>query len=280
MGSDEDWNDATAALAAAAEGKGLELVMDEGGGAFYGPKIDVQARDAIGRHWQVSTIQVDLQPAPALRPRVCGADNGRHQPVMIHRALFGSVERFFAILLEHYAGALPTWLMPRRWSSCPSATTTTPTPSRWPRRVGSAGVRAASDPADEPLRARIRKWKMEKIPYILVVGDEDVGSATVGVNARGYKGRPDRGVALDAFMAAVLAEIESKGSPGRVAPRPVGVSLEQLWAGWRHDYVAGASAAERTGNDDECVFCRIAASGDPSADNGVVWRTGSSHSPS
>ncbi len=112
IGSDEDWHDATEALRAAASGKGLELVMDEGGGAFYGPKISVQARDAIGRYWQISTIQLDYNLPQRFGLEYVGSDNGRHRPVMIHRALFGSVERFFAILLEHYAGAMPTWLMP------------------------------------------------------------------------------------------------------------------------------------------------------------------------
>ena len=112
VGTEEEWDEATEALRAVAEGRGLELVMDEGGGAFYGPKISVQARDAIGRHWQVSTIQLDFQLPQRFGLEYVGADNARHRPVMIHRALFGSVERFFAILLEHYAGALPTWLMP------------------------------------------------------------------------------------------------------------------------------------------------------------------------
>ncbi len=112
VGTDEEWGEATEALRVVAEGRGLELVMDEGGGAFYGPKISVQARDAIGRYWQVSTIQLDFQEPQRFGLEYVGADNARHRPVMIHRALFGSVERFFAILLEHYAGALPTWLMP------------------------------------------------------------------------------------------------------------------------------------------------------------------------
>jgi threonyl-tRNA synthetase len=212
VGSDEDWHDATEALRAAAVGKGLELVMDEGGGAFYGPKISVQARDAIGRHWQVSTIQLDYNLPQLFGLEFVGADNGRHQPVMIHRALFGSVERFFAILLEHYAGALPTWLMPTQIVVLPVRDDHNAYAETVADSCRRAGLRAAVDLANEPLAARIRRWKMEKTPYILVVGDEDANSSTVGVNARGSD-RPDRGVGVDAFVAAVAAEVESKGSP-------------------------------------------------------------------
>ena len=109
--ADEEWDEATEALRAAAEAMDLDLVLDEGGGAFYGPKISVQARDAIGRTWQMSTIQLDFQMPQRFDLEYVGADNARHRPVMIHRALFGSVERFFAVLLEHYAGAFPTWLV-------------------------------------------------------------------------------------------------------------------------------------------------------------------------
>ncbi|HEY7946744.1 MAG TPA: threonine--tRNA ligase [Acidimicrobiales bacterium] len=212
VGSDEDWNDATEALRVAAQGKGLDLVMDEGGGAFYGPKISVQARDAIGRHWQVSTIQLDYNLPKRFGLEYVGADNGRHEPVMIHRALFGSVERFFAILLEHYAGALPTWLMPTQVVVLPVRDDHNAYAEAVAETCRRHDLRASADPADEPLGARIRKWKLEKVPYILVVGDEDADSSTVGVNARGSE-RPDRGVSTDAFVAALVAEVESKGSP-------------------------------------------------------------------
>jgi threonyl-tRNA synthetase len=212
VGSDEDWVDATETLRTVATGKGLELVMDEGGGAFYGPKISVQARDAIGRHWQVSTIQLDYNLPQRFGLEYVGADNGRHQPVMIHRALFGSVERFFAILLEHYAGALPTWLMPTQVVVLPVRDDHDAYAGSVADACRAAGLRAVVDEADEPLKARIRHWKMEKVPYILVVGDEDATASTVGVNARGSE-RPDRGVGVDAFVAAVADEVESKGSP-------------------------------------------------------------------
>ena len=186
VGTDEEWEEATEALRAAAEAMDLELVMDEGGGAFYGPKISVQARDAIGRTWQMSTIQLDFQMPQRFGMEYVGADNARHRPIMIHRALFGSVERFFAILLEHYAGALPTWLAPEQVRVLPVA-------RRPPglRRLGGrpAGAPSGSgpsvDPADETLGARIRQAKLAKLPYVLVVGDDDVAAersgSTVGV---------------------------------------------------------------------------------------------------
>jgi threonyl-tRNA synthetase len=186
--------------------------MDEGGGAFYGPKISVQARDAIGRYWQVSTIQLDYILPERFGLEFVGADNGRHRPVMIHRALFGSVERFFAILLEHYAGALPTWLMPTQVVVLPVRDDHDAYAETVAAQCREAGIRVSVDPADEPLGARIRRWKLEKIPYILVVGDEDATSATVGVNARGSN-RPDRNVALASFVESVVAEAAGKGSP-------------------------------------------------------------------
>ena len=121
VGTDEEWEEATETLRVAAQGKGLELVMDEGGGAFYGPKISVQARDAIGRTWQMSTIQLDFQMPQRFDIHYVGADNERHRPIMIHRALFGSIERFFAVLVEHYAGAFPAWLAPVQVSVLPVA---------------------------------------------------------------------------------------------------------------------------------------------------------------
>ncbi len=212
VGTDEEWAHATEALRRAGEAMNLELVMDEGGGAFYGPKISVQARDAIGRHWQVSTVQLDFQLPSRFGLEYVGADNSRHRPVMIHRALFGSVERFFAVLLEHYAGALPTWLMPVQVAVLSVRDGHDAYAHHVATGCRNAGIRVEVDLADEPLGARIRRWKLEKVPYVLVVGDEDTPAGTVGVNARSSE-RPDRGVPLDAFIAAVTAEVEAKGSP-------------------------------------------------------------------
>jgi threonyl-tRNA synthetase len=214
VGSDEDWAVATEALRSTATEMGLDLVMDEGGGAFYGPKISVQAQDAIGRTWQMSTVQLDFQLPERFELEYVGADNGRHRPIMIHRALFGSVERFMAVLIEHYAGALPTWLSPEQVRVIP----VTDAHSEYARSVvdvcGAAGLRATLDMTGEKMGALIRRAKMAKLPYVLVVGDDDVKNGTVGVNRRGSTGnRPERGVDLTEFVAEVVEEVVRKGSP-------------------------------------------------------------------
>jgi threonyl-tRNA synthetase len=209
VGSDEDWEEATEALRQAAATKDLELVLDEGGGAFYGPKISVQARDAIGRTWQMSTIQVDFQLPLRFELEYVGADNERHRPVMIHRALFGSIERFFGVLVEHYAGAFPAWLAPEQVRVLPVRSDHHAYAARVTDRLVADGFRASLADADEPLGARIRKAKVEKLPYILVVGDSDVEAGTVGVNARGSD-RPERDVHVDDFAERLAAEVAAK----------------------------------------------------------------------
>jgi threonyl-tRNA synthetase len=207
VGTDEEWEEATEALRAAVEGMDLELVLDEGGGAFYGPKISVQARDAIGRTWQVSTIQLDFQLPQRFDLYYVGADNERHRPVMIHRALFGSIERFFAILVEHYAGAFPTWLAPVQATVLPVADRHQVYADEVAARLAAAGIRVeVVDAHADNLGARIRRAKLEKVPYVLVVGDDDAAAGTVGVNRRGSD-QPERGVAVDAFLAELDAEL-------------------------------------------------------------------------
>ena len=209
MGTDEEWDEATEALRAVASKKDLELVLDEGGGAFYGPKISVQARDAIGRTWQLSTIQVDFQLPQRFEMEYIGADNERHRPIMIHRALFGSIERFFGVLVEHYAGAFPAWLAPEQARVLPVRSDHHAYAARVTDRLVADGFRASLVEADEPLGARIRKAKLEKLPYILVVGDSDVEAGTVGVNARGSD-HPERDVHVDAFADRLAAEVAAK----------------------------------------------------------------------
>ena len=210
IGSDADWDEATDALRAAAQDMGLEPKLDEGGGAFYGPKISVQARDAIGRSWQLSTIQLDFQEPQRFEMHYVGADNERHQPVMIHRALFGAIERFFAILLEHYAGAFPSWLAPVQVSVLPVADRHHPYALRIADRLRADGFRVELlDAHDDTLGARVGRAKREKVPYVLVVGDEDVDRGTVGVNARGTD-RPERGVAVDAFVTRLATEVAER----------------------------------------------------------------------
>jgi threonyl-tRNA synthetase len=207
IGTDEDWQEATETLRQAAGKRDLELVLDEGGGAFYGPKISVQARDAIGRTWQMSTIQLDFNEPVRFGLEYVGADNERHRPVMIHRALFGSVERFFAVLVEHYAGAFPAWLAPVQARVLPVRSDHQGYGTELVDRLVAAGFRADLDEADEPLGARIRKAKLEKLPYVLVVGDDDVEHGTVGVNPRG--GEVERGVRVDEFIGRLRAEVDA-----------------------------------------------------------------------
>jgi threonyl-tRNA synthetase len=208
VGSDAEWAEATETLREAAESFGLELVLDEGGGAFYGPKISVQARDAIGRTWQMSTIQLDFQLPQRFDLEYVGSDNTRHQPVMIHRALFGSVERFFAILVEHYAGAFPAWLSPVQARVLGVRDDHQPYVDQLTARLREAGFRVDSEDASDKLGARIRKAKLEKLPYVLVVGDDDVAAGTVGVNRRGSD-QPERGVSVDDFIARLHLEVDT-----------------------------------------------------------------------
>jgi threonyl-tRNA synthetase len=211
IGRDEEWDEATELLRRAASSKDLELVLDEGGGAFYGPKISVQARDAIGRTWQMSTIQVDFQTPQRFDLSYIGADNERHRPIMIHRALFGSIERFFAILVEHYAGAFPTWLAPVQVVVLPVADRHDAYAFRLVDRLRAEGHRAELvDAARDSLGARVRDAKQQKVPYVLVVGDEDAEAGTVGVNQRGGD-RPERGVRVDDFVDRLAAEVAERG---------------------------------------------------------------------
>jgi threonyl-tRNA synthetase len=208
VGSDTEWDEATQVLRTVGEAKGLELVLDEGGGAFYGPKISVQAKDAIGRTWQLSTIQLDFQEPQRFDLTYVGADNARHRPIMIHRALFGSLERFFAVLLEHYDGALPTWMAPVQVRVLAVADDHEAYADRVAAALEARGCRAEVEPAHESVGARVGRARREKLPYVLVVGAEDVANETVGVNARGQP-RPERGVPLASFVERLAIE----GSP-------------------------------------------------------------------
>jgi len=210
VGSDDEWAEATELLRAAAMDMDLDLVLDEGGGAFYGPKISVQVKDAIGRTWQMSTIQVDFQLPQRFEMHYVGDDNERHRPVMIHRALFGTVERFFGVLLEHYAGAFPAWLAPVQVSLLPVADRHDAYAFRIADRLRAEGFRVEIlDAGAGALGARIRRTKMEKVPFILVVGDADAENGTVGVNRRGSD-QPERGVPVDDFVAHLAGEVAER----------------------------------------------------------------------
>ena len=205
VGDPADWDEAEAKLKQAVEDAGIPYVVAEGEGAFYAPKIDVHVRDAIGRRWQLSTIQVDFQFPPRFDLEYVGADNQRHRPRMIHRALFGSFDRFFGVLLEHTAGALPTWLAPVQVTVLPVRSDHQAYAGQLVERLQGEGFRAEAVVADEPLGARIRKAKLEKVPHVVVVGDDDVAAGTVGDNPRG--GDVARGVPVDAFVEVLRAEI-------------------------------------------------------------------------
>jgi len=208
IGGDAEWDMATEALRSALEASGLEYELDEGGGAFYGPKIDIDVRDAIGRSWQLSTIQVDFQLPERFGLEYVGADGNRHRPVMIHRALMGSIERFFGVLIEHYGGAFPAWLAPVQASILPVAATHSDYAAEVESRLSQQGFRVQVAEAQEPLGRRIRAAKLQKLPYVLVVGDDDVAHATVGVNARGGDG-DERGVSLEDFAARLGDDVET-----------------------------------------------------------------------
>ena len=209
VGDPAEWDVATEALRSALESAAVPFEVAEGEGAFYAPKIDVHIRDAIGRRWQMSTLQVDFQLPPRFDLEFTGADNARHRPYMIHRALFGSIERFFGVLVEHHAGAFPAWLAPVQARVLGVRNDHDHAAAAVAERLRAGGFRADWTPGDEPLGARIRRAKLEKLPYILVVGDDDVAAGTVGVNARGAD-RPERGVPVDAFLARLRADVDAR----------------------------------------------------------------------
>jgi len=217
VGSDEIWDEATAALKAALESHGLDYEVKEGDAAFYGPKIDIDVRDAIGRSWQLSTIQADFQLPERFELEYVGADNERHRPIMLHRALFGSIERFFGVLIEHYAGAFPTWLSPLQVRVLPVAEAHEEHAEKVVAELRAAGARVDWVKADVGLGKRIRTAKMEKLPYVLVVGDDDVAANTVGVNLRHdmvAEGADDveRDVPLATFLERFSAEVDNEAT--------------------------------------------------------------------
>ena len=206
VGNDEIWEKATTGLIGALGRKGWSYAVDEGGGAFYGPKIDIKIQDAIGRRWQCSTIQCDFNLPERFELEYIGSDNARHRPIMLHRALFGSVERFFGVLVEHFAGAFPTWLAPVQVRVLPVATAHEEYAAQVATRLRHSGFRVDVIEADEGLGKRVRNGKIEKIPYVLVVGDDDIAAGTIGVNVRGSDGA-ERGVSVEEFITRLDADV-------------------------------------------------------------------------
>jgi len=208
VGSDEAWQEATDTLREVATESGLELVDDPGGAAFYGPKISVQARDAIGRTWQLSTVQLDFNQPERFELEYTAQDGTRQQPVMIHRALLGSIERFFAILLEHYAGAFPVWLSPVQVIGIPVAEQYEEFLADVIDRLKKKGVRAELDASSDRMPKKIRNATLQKIPFQLIVGEED--RANNAVSFRFRDGHQENGIAVDVAIERILEAIESK----------------------------------------------------------------------
>jgi threonyl-tRNA synthetase len=208
IGSDEDWDRATDALRQAAEISGLELVLDPGGAAFYAPKISVQARDAIGRTWQMSTIQVDLMLPDRFDLEITAADGSRQRPVMIHRALFGSVERFIGVLVEHYAGAFPPWLAPVQVVAIPVASEHNDHLLRVAELLRAEGVRVEVDTSDDRMQKKIRNAERVKVPYILIAGAEDAAANAVSFRYRDR--RQKNGIPIDAAISEITGDIEAR----------------------------------------------------------------------
>ena len=203
VGEDEDWAEATEALRKAAVAQKLELVLDEGGAAFYGPKISVQAKDAIGRTWQMSTIQVDFQLPQRFELEYSATDGTRQRPVMIHRALFGSIERFFGVLTEHYSGAFPPWLAPVQVTAIPVAEAFADYLSGVVKEFKAAGIRIDLDASDDRMQKKIRNAQMQKVPYMLIAGEEDQQAGKVSIRYR--NGEQKNQIAV----ADAIAEIQS-----------------------------------------------------------------------
>ena len=208
VGDDAIWDKSTAALREALDRHGLEYAIKDADAAFYGPKIDIDVKDAIGRSWQLSTIQCDFNLPERFDLTYVGQDGERHRPIMLHRALFGSIERFFGVLLEHYNGAFPTWLSPTQVQVLGVRADHDDYAASVVTQLKANGIRSQVIEADDPLGARIRKGKLEKIPYILVVGDDDVANSTAGVNPRG--GSVERDITINSFIERITTEINNK----------------------------------------------------------------------
>ena len=209
IGDPEMWERATDALTGALDRWGKPYEIAEGEGAFYGPKIDIHFHDAIGRLWQLTTIQVDFALPEAFDLSYAGDDNAKHRPVMIHRAIYGSVERVTGVLIEHYAGAFPAWLAPVQAVVVPIADRHNDAAQALGDRLSAAGVRVEVDLSDGTMQNKVRNAEMQKTPYVLVLGDKEIEGGTLAVRKRGA-GRPQFGVPAEEFIAGLLSEIETR----------------------------------------------------------------------
>ena len=208
VGEDSDWAEATKALRKAATAQNLELVLDEGGAAFYGPKISVQAKDAIGRTWQMSTIQVDFQLPQRFELEYSATDGTRQRPVMIHRALFGSIERFFGVLTEHYSGAFPPWLAPVQAIGIPVADTFADYLGDVIQQMRKAGIRAELDSSDDRMQKKVRNAQMQKIPFMVIAGEEDQKAGAVSFRYR--NGEQKNGIPINDAIAEIKKVVQER----------------------------------------------------------------------
>jgi threonyl-tRNA synthetase len=208
VGEDSDWAEATEALRKAATAQNLELVLDEGGAAFYGPKISVQAKDAIGRTWQMSTIQVDFQLPQRFELEYSATDGTRQRPVMIHRALFGSIERFFGVLTEHYSGAFPPWLAPVQAIGIPVADTFGDYLGDVIQQMRKAGIRAELDSSDDRMQKKVRNAQMQKIPFMVIAGEEDQLAGAVSFRYR--NGEQKNGIPIKDAIAEIKKVVQER----------------------------------------------------------------------
>jgi threonyl-tRNA synthetase len=209
LGDDAMWEHAERALEGALKRRGITYRLDAGGGAFYGPKIDIKFNDAIGREWQGATIQLDFQLPERFRLEYTGADNKPHRPVMVHRAIFGTMERFIGFLIEHFAGAFPLWLAPEQVRVLPITDAQVDAARALQARLRAAGVRSHLDDRNETLNYRVRDGEMMKVPYLAVVGGREAEAGTVAVRARGAGNKQDV-MAQDAFVAMLTDHIRTR----------------------------------------------------------------------
>ncbi|MGD6746680.1 threonine--tRNA ligase [Streptomyces sp. BH106] len=208
IGTDEDWAEATEALRSAAEKQGLPLVPDPGGAAYYGPKISVQAKDAIGRSWQMSTLQVDFNQPKRFGLEYTAADGSRQQPVMLHRALFGSIERFFGVLLEHYAGAFPAWLAPVQAVGIPIGDGHVTYLEEFAEKARAQGLRVEVDKSSDRMQKKIRNQQKAKVPFMVIAGDEDMNAGSVSFRYR--DGSQENGIPVDEAIAKIVKVVEER----------------------------------------------------------------------
>jgi threonyl-tRNA synthetase len=208
VGTDADWVEATEVLREVAISEGLELVMDEGGAAFYGPKISVQAKDAIGRTWQMSTIQYDFNQPKGFELEYQAADGTRQQPVMIHSAKFGSIERFIGVLTEHYAGAFPAWLSPVQVVGIPVHEDFNGYLEDVAKKLKAQGIRVEVDVSDDRMQKKIRNAQKQKVPYMLIAGADDIAAGAVSFRFR--DGTQDNGIPVDDAIERIVKAVRDR----------------------------------------------------------------------